>query len=156
MSTVSFCKGWFRAKKLSLEAYTYEQAQALHLKGELYCALIGPVASPTCFLEIKHGFVGVGFLDEALREYLTYAFQEKQPGKLFLSMATWREFEGNSDKVSKGTAYLFQPDGTLTISREGFVPVHSLETSSSSADVSGNWEHFPDFGRYEHFTRAER
>lgn len=156
MSTVSFSKGWFRAKKLSLEAYTYEQAHALHQKGEFYCALIGSVASPTCFLEIKHGFVGVGFLDEALRESLTYAFQEKQPGKLFLSMATWREFEGNSDKVSKGTTYLFQTDGTLTMRRECFVPEHSLETSSSSADVSGNWEQLPDFGRYERFTRAER
>ena len=156
MSTIVFSKGWFRAKKRPLEIYNYEKAQALHKAGELYCALVGSAERPRCFLEIKRGFVGVGFLDEVLREHLSYAFQEKRPGKLFLSMATWREFEGDSDKVSKGTTYLFQPDGTLNIRREQFLPQHILETSHSTADIAGNWEQVPEFGQYEHLTKAER
>lgn len=156
MSTIFYCKGWFRAKKRPLEAYTFEKARALHNDGELYCALVGSEDRPTCFLEIARGFVGVGFLDEMLRERLSYAFQEVQPGQLFLSMATWREFDGDSDRVSKGTTYVFRPGGTLHIRREEFIPQHLLETTNSTAEIAGNWERFPVFGGYERLIRAER
>ncbi len=156
MSEVFYCKGWFRAKKRALEPYTAVQAQALHEGGELYCALIGSHTNPTCFLEVKRGFVGVGFLDEKLREVLSYSFQEEEPGKLFLSMATHREFEPNSDKVLKGTSYIFSLDGKLIIRREVFSPSHKLDSAERTTDISANWEPFPKFGSYGHLVKAER
>lgn len=156
MAEVFYCKGWFRAKKCALEPYTPVQAQALHERGELYCALIGSQTKPTCFLEVKKGFVGVGFLDEQLREVLSYSFQEQEPGRLFLSIATHREFEPSSDKVLKGTSYIFSPAGKLIIRREEFFPSHNLESAESTADISTNWESFPKFGSYGHLAKAER
>lgn len=156
MSDVFYCKGWFRAKKRALESYTTAQAQALHESGELYCALIGSPTTPICFLEVKRGFVGVGFLDEKLREVLSYSFQEGEPSKLFLSMATHREFESNSDTVLKGTSYIFSLDGKPITRREEFSPSHKLDSAESTTDISDNWEPFPKFGSYSHLARAER
>jgi hypothetical protein len=156
MSAVFYSKGWFRAKKKPLELFSEERARALHEKGELYCALIGSTEKPNCFLEVTSSFVGVGFLDEELRENLSYSFQQKESGRLFLSMATWREYEGSTDKVVNGTTYIFGTNGTLSIRKETFTPEHILETSTNTADVSGNWEKFPLFGNYGCFTRAER
>lgn len=99
--------------------------------------------------------VAVGFLDELLRESLTYAFQEKDLGMLFLSMATYREFVGDTDEVAGGTTYFFDTDGSIKIRRESFKP-HRLETAQSKADVRANYAPFPDFGEYDELIRVER
>jgi hypothetical protein len=59
------------------------------------------------------GFVGVCFLDEKLRNYLEYKFKEVEPGRLFLSMAIHRTFDGDSDKVARGDSWIFKPDGNV-------------------------------------------
>ncbi|WP_204267494.1 hypothetical protein, partial [Escherichia coli] len=74
--------------------------------------------------------IGVDFLDEYLRERLTYQFQQVAPGNLFLSMAVHRSFAEKSDSIAEGTSYLFNEDGRLTITRETFSP-HHLEESST-------------------------
>ena len=153
---VSYAKGWFRARKRATERLTDAQARTLHDAGQLYCALIGDPERPTCFLELGRGFAGVGFLDERLREVLSYQFQERAPGRLFLSMATWREFDGESDRVRQGTTHVFQEDGRVAIRRETLLPTHSAETAESQADVSGHWEDVPPFGTYDRLVRAER
>ena len=61
--------------------------------------------------------IGVDFLDEHLRERLTYQFQQVAPGNLFLSMAVHRTFDEKSDSIAEGTSYLFNEDGRLTITR---------------------------------------
>lgn len=156
MQPIYYCKGWFRAKKCSLEPFTDTTAKSLHESGELYCALIGDPAAPVCFLEITKEFVGVGFLDKHLRENLSYSFQEREPGRVFLSMATWREFDGESNAVAKGTTYVFQPNGDIVIQEESFQPQHSLAQSSRVMDVSANWDSFPRFGEYSPLIRVER
>ena len=87
---VYFCKSWFRAKKKPTEVWSREQAELAHINKQHYTVLIGSVDRPYCFLDIADKVVGVGFLDENLRESLTYAFQEFEPEKLFLTMATHR------------------------------------------------------------------
>jgi len=156
MRPIHYCKGWFRAKKRSLEPFTDTTAKSRHESGEMYCALIGDPAEPSCFLEITKGFVGVDFLDEHLRENLSYGFQEREPGRVFLSMATWREFVGESNTVAKGTTYLFQPNGEVVIREELFQPQHTLTQSSRVMDVSANWDTFPKFGEYSSLIRVER
>jgi hypothetical protein len=60
-------------------------------------------------------FIGVDFLDEFLRESLSYQFEEVESGRLFLSMATHREFDGEKDQVLSGCSYIFKQDGKLIL-----------------------------------------
>jgi hypothetical protein len=152
---ISYCKTWFRAKKRPTEIWTEEQAKAAHLSRTLYTALIGSVEKPFCFLEINDKFVGVGFLDDRAREYLYYAFKEMEPGRLFLSMATYREFDGETDTVVLGTSYIFNPIGTVKTQKQHFKP-HSVEMAESSIDVSGNYSSWPEFGEYDELIRVDR
>lgn len=152
---IYFCKSWFRAKKRPTEVWTEEQAKLAHLEKQSYTALVDSIERPYCFLEIADKVVGVGFLDEHLREPLSYDFQEVEPGKLFLTMATHREFDGETDTVVSGISYIFKQDGTVHMRREFFNP-HRLETATTSSDVSMNYAATPDFGEYDDFIRIER
>ena len=153
--SITYCKSWFRAKKKPTEIWAKDKAKEAHLSKRLYTALVGPVIKPSCFLEINDKFVGVGFLDEEMREYLYYAFKEVEPGKLFLTTATYREFEGGTDKVLVGTTYNFSQDGKVKVHREHFNP-HKIEDLSSSADMSGNYSAWPEFGEYDDLIQIER
>jgi hypothetical protein len=153
---IYFCKSWFRAKKRPTESWSEEQARAAHSESQPYTVLVDSAEQPYCFLEVTAKAVGVGFLDELLRESLTYGFQEVEAGKLFLTMATHREFVGDTDKVANGTSYIFNRDGTVSMRRESFVPTHKLETTASTADVTANYSAMPSFGEYDDLIRAER
>jgi len=153
--TVTYCKSWFRALKEPTELWAPDQAEKAHKNRQPYGVLIGDPKAPVCFLEVNNDFVGVGFLDEKLRENLTYQFQEIEPGQLFLTMATYREFEGDTDQVTSGTSYYFSVNGSIKIEREKFDP-HKLEVSENKGDVSGNYEKYPDFGGYDSLIRSER
>jgi len=156
MSPLHYCKGWFRAKKRALDAYSASEALTRHRQGDPYCVLAGSVDAPICFLEVGRGFVGVSFLDARLRENLSYDFQEVEPGRLFLTMATWRDFVGDTDAVAKGTTYTFTPSGQVHMQEESFYPAHCISKSSQQSDVSPNWDTFPEFGSYSQLARAER
>ena len=153
---IYFCKSWFRAKKRPTENWSEEQARAAHGDGLPYTVLVDSVELPYCFLELTKKTVGVVFLDEHLRESLTYGFQEVEPGKLFLTIATYREFVDDTDKVASGTSYMFSRDGAVSIRRESFVPEHKIETSSSVADLAENYSAMPSFGEYDDLIRVER
>ncbi|WP_156035830.1 lytic transglycosylase [Caulobacter sp. UNC358MFTsu5.1] len=158
MSTtnVTFCKSWFRAKKQAIEAWDVDRARQAHAAGTLYTVLIGSPQRPTHFIEVNLRSCGVGFLDENLREYMSYSFQEAGDGRVFLSMATHREFEGTSDQVISGTNYLFDPIGTTNIQKKILHPHCSIENASAQIDVSGNYEQFPIFGAYDALLKRER
>jgi hypothetical protein len=156
MSSLSYCKGWFRATKSSLAPYSIERAWARHDAGEIYCALVGSVEAPHAVLEIAKGMVDVSFLDENLRDYIRYSFHEMEPGRLFLTRATWREFVGASDQIANCTTYSFRSTGDTNIYGETFVPSHFLAYSESHSDVSGNWSETPSFGHYGDLLRVDR
>lgn len=152
---VYYCKSWFRAKKRPIEIWTEEQARSAHASRNLYTVLMGSADAPCCFLEVNDKFVGVGFLDQYLRESICYAFKEIEPGQLFLSMATYREFEGDSDAVAVGTTYVFDRHGDVRIQRQSFNP-HGLEVTESIVDVAANYVVWPEFGEYDDLTKVER
>lgn len=154
--SIFFCKSWFMAKRKPTEVWTAVQARAAHEAGQPYTVLVDSLESPFCTVDVTAQFVGVEFLDERLREVVTYHFQETSPGKLFLTMATYREFVDSSDKVSNGTTYTFAQDGKVQIRREFFVPEHRLETSTSEVDVSSNYSARPDFGEYDDLIQIDR
>lgn len=153
---VYFCKSWFRAKKCPIENWSSEQAKTAHDQGLPYTVLVDSVEQPYCFLEVTENAVGVGFLDEKLRESLTYGFQKMESGGLFLTMATYREFINDTDRVANGTSYTFDRNGAVSIQRDIFSPEHKVETSSSVADVTGNYCAMPVFGEYDELIRVER
>jgi len=160
---IFYCKSWFRAKKKPIDMWEEKKALKKHKEGEPYTVLIGSDSSPTCFISVTKnaGWVSVSFLDSELREYLLYSFKLLKGNILFLSMAVYREFakhEGEGEgilNVSCGTTYIFNEDGTTVVREERFNP-HTLEESQTLADVSGNYDHFPQFGCYESLIKTER
>lgn len=152
---IYYCKSWFRAKKKTTELWPTEKAEAAHRSKQHYTVLVGSTEAPYCFLDIADKVVGVGFLDNRLRESLTYAFKEVEPGKLFLTMAVHREFEGDTDKVASGVTYTFDQNGVVQIRREFFNP-HRVETATSSFDPAANFSEWPEFGEYDDLIRVER
>lgn len=152
---IYYCKSWFRAKKKPTELWSAEKAEAAHRARQQYTALVGSEERPYCFVDVAGKVVGVGFLDDRLRESLTYAFKEVEPGKLFLTMATHREFAPESDKVISGATYTFDQDGVVQIRREFFDP-HRVETATSSFDPAPNYAAVPEFGNYDDVIRVER
>ena len=152
---VHYCKSWFRARKRATDMWDEAEARAAHVKRQLYTALVGSPTAPECFVEIRDDYMGVEFLDHLLREYVAYQFEEKEPGKLYLSMATERKFDGDTDKVIWGITYYFDEDGHVAIEEEDFV-ADTLTKAETYLDVSANWEPYPEFGEYESITRKDR
>lgn len=152
-----YCKSWFWAKKHATNILTEEQARKAHNERERYTVLVNSTERPYAVIDVVggEGFVGVTFLDEVLRESLSYNFKEIEAGKLFLSMATHREFFDDKDQVRLGTSYVFNQDGGLIITKESFEP-HTLKEARSTTDVSGNYEDYPNFGEYDHLLEADR
>jgi hypothetical protein len=155
-ATPSFCKSWFRAKKCPTEMWDAERARQAHNAGSLYTVLIGDPERPTHFIEVTSRFYGVGFLDDHLREYLSYAFQATETGDLFLSMATFREFDGDGDQVVSGTSYVFSTTGDVDIQRQTFRPRPLKESAATRTDVSALYEPVPRFGCYDALLQQER
>lgn len=89
-----------------------------------------------------------------MNEFMSYQFQEIRPNKLFLSMATYREFS-EEGQASNGTTYYFKENGTVKIEREDFAK-GQLEACESKFDVAKNQEDYPDFGNYTKLLAAER
>ncbi len=151
-----FGKSWFRARKRFTEEWESAKALEAHMNRQAYVAKVeGDGEGLCCFVEFNNDYVGIGFLDEELREFLSYQFQELEQDRLFLTMATHREFEGTSDTVRKGTSYYFKPNGQVTIESEDF-EASRVTTRTTEADVSHNWDNYPKFGEYESILRTER
>ncbi len=153
---IYYCKKWFTQKKYAPEVWTEAQAKDAHGRGQAYSVLVDSLEEPFCVILVMAEAVVVDFFDEHLRKILSYQFQLVASGRLFLSMAIHREFDGESDKVASGTSYGFSEDGKVRIDRETFLPEHSLEVAHSETDVSSNYESVPKFGQYEAFMKMER
>lgn len=76
-------------------------------------------------------------------------------------MAVHREFAENEGEgtgilnVSSGTTYIFNEDGNTIVREEQFNP-YKLEESQTMVDISGNYDKFPEFGKYDLLIRKER
>lgn len=155
MENAFFGKSWFRAKKRVTELWDKQEAKIAHEQRRPYVAVLEKSGQIFCYIEANSGYIGVGFLDSAVREFLSYQFQEVEPGRLFLTMATHREFDGGTDRVKCGTTYYFKPDGCVSVEAEDF-EANQLTTTKTTVDVSNNWEDYPNFGDYQSLARVER
>lgn len=155
--SIYYCKTWSIGYKEPIDLWMEKKAHKKHEAGDSYTVLIGSDSTPSCFINIMRnsGWVSVSFLDEHLREYLLYNFKVLGVETLFLSMAVYREFAGETDLVINGTTYHFKEDGH-TIIIEDNVPESTSERSETYSDVAGNYDRFPKFGKYDSLIRKER
>jgi len=151
---VTYCERWFRHRKEAVGLLTPESARRLHDAGQPYTVLLGDPQRPRRFIEVGGGFYGVSFLDDDLREYLVYTFDELEKDRLFLKEAIHRNFEKDSDEPGEVTIYRFSPGGRVQIERSENA-LGGTRTEGET-DVSKNWEPKPVFGRYEALTREDR
>lgn len=128
-----------------------------HIAGEPYVALIGLTSTPFCLIEVtpNQGMIGVGFLDQQQREDLTYPFQKTTDDQIFLNMATHREFETDTNKVTNGTCYIFSEGGNVVIRKEAFSPP-VVEEATSILEPRNNYEKYPSFGDYSRLIVVDR
>jgi hypothetical protein len=134
-----------------------QAARHVHYSGELYTALAGPPAAPECAIEVclKRKYIGVGFLDRSMREYVAYTFSERRPKMLFLERAVYQEYRNGTDVVISADEYHFREDGHVFLKKVNY-ETDIQNTSEMQGDVSGNWEPIPEFGRYEGIARFDR
>ncbi|EPJ3208758.1 hypothetical protein JGC44_01795 [Salmonella enterica subsp. enterica serovar Derby] len=163
MDKVFYCKQWSAGYKEPMNPLSENEAKKKHSHGMPYTALIGSDVKPSHVIQVTKnaGWISVGFLDEELREYLLYSFKVLDDERLFLSMAVHREFaeiEGEGAgflNVSNGTTYIFKEDGSAVVREEHFNP-YKLGESQTTVDVTGNYDQFPEFGKYDSLIRKER
>jgi hypothetical protein len=156
-SGVQYADRWLTRRGRPGAPLDADEARRRHEEGKLYTVVLGDPERPTAYLDVRNetGFVGVHFLDDAGRPYLTYHFA-RDPGSdddLFLEQATYREYEG--DEVVRGDAYHFEPDGKVVKEHKDYVQ-REAERGETRDDVSSNWEPVPEFGSYESIARVER
>lgn len=157
--SISFCEGWFRARKVAVKPLTEAQARKRHnTKGALYTVLLGEPARPNAFIEIvSFDSAQVEYLDHLLRITGIYQFVMQPEGLLFMVMAAFNRFDDDGRSPAWSERFSFRVDGTTTRFERDYV--NSPETESVTqrkVDVSLNWEPYPVFGKYESIARFER
>ncbi|TNV71550.1 hypothetical protein FGO68_gene8777 [Halteria grandinella] len=156
MENITYGKSWFLANRRFSEPWEESKARTAHEQRQVYAAAISDGNRIVCVVTgLMQGFI-VSFLDSLKREFLVYQFNEKAPERLFLSMLTRREFDGETRRVKYGETYYFYPDGRINIESEDFDSGQRTREVTESADVSANWEAYPEFGDYRSLTRPER
>jgi hypothetical protein len=154
---VSYYGGWGRYRKRTPDPWTEEQARAAHDQRKPYTVLISSVERPRCFVEIGGDVCFVEFLDEYLRNYLSYSFMESKPGLMFMQRFTRRFYGGISDRTTHALSISMNRDGTTKGKRVFYDPPPGrTESGDGTADVSICYSPRPAFGHYEEITREDR
>ena len=161
---IYFCKSWAYSYKEAIGILTPKQAMALHNKGKEYTVLVDSDTHPSCVLTILHyqdrpKFIEVGFLDEWLRKYLVYSFEEIESNKLFLVQINYREYpDEDTDEVISAMLQFHHSNG-IADCIEWFTDEEGKEiqeTFNKKVDLAPLYSSFPKFGEYDDLIRLER
>lgn len=152
---VSYCEKWFQPEGRPIKPMLATEARARHERRQPYCALIGGEENPTHVISVAGAWVSVSFLDERKREYLRYDFNEPSHGRLFLTTALCRAFDGETDDVVGAMQFAFKPDGFVLIEQRDLRTKQVNERRWNGA-TAANWESYPAFGDYSVLCRRER
>ena len=157
-ATVNYGERWTDLGNYIVDPLDAEAARERHERGRLYAAILGDPERPWAHLDVRLevGYVGVEFLDEQLREDLSYTFSRApdSEGDLFLEQATWRSYDSSGDRFS-AEHYIFEPPNLAHVAKLDYV-ADEQETSDVETDLAQNWEPVPAFGEYESIARRER
>lgn len=162
-------KTFFRRKKVKNIDTLLESARYAHNNKLIYFVTITENQKPYCAIEINEGFFRVNFIDEFLRNYMSYDFvgrianinikwREDIPfDKLFLNRVIQVEFNGQSEIIDKTTDFIFHPDGSFHVTtRDVKSKMQTDSKANNKTDVSNYWEDYPNFGNYDSIIKKER
>jgi hypothetical protein len=141
---------------------TEEIARKNHEDGLHYeVVILDDLNNPEFHLQFVHEneHVGVLFLDDAGREYLTYHFEEILPKKkLFLSEIWYREFSNDETKdMDCYYHFVFDREGNASYRKYDEIEKKTINYEGNQPfDVSDLYEDYPEFGEYENLVRLER
>jgi hypothetical protein len=153
---ISYFTHWDRDNKVAKGKLTEKEAIKFHKNKDKYYAIIDDPDRPTHFIEIEGDFYAVGFYDEILREYLTYAFQASgKEGFLFLTDVIFRDYHQDSGHRTSASAYHFSQNGTAHVTNTDYIENES-EEFDVMYDSDKNYEPIPEFGKYDSLLRTER
>ena len=104
--------------------------------------------------------IAICFLDEYMRMYMYYVFEEQENGMLFcIGMNFFEYIKGLEDDedYSKSWIYLFEPNGNVkVIEQEKDAKEECIWTSKRPLNVASNWEPKPEFGNWDSIFRMKR
>jgi hypothetical protein len=156
MDNITYGDSWFLAARRLSKSWEESQARTAHEQRKQYAAVISDGDRIVCVVTGHPNGFFVSFLDSLRREWLVFHFQNVAPERLFLSMLTKREYDGETKRVKHGESYIFEPEGRIVIDSENFDTGQRTKEVMEGADVSANWEAYPEFGDYRSITRLER
>lgn len=116
---------------------------------------------PYCYVTVvpRNKHIGVNFIDDAGRKYLSYHFHEiNDERKLFLHEAWYFHF---TSETQEGEDYrlhfVFDEEGNAAIRKYDEINKKTEDYESNRRfDMSGLYEKYPEFGQYESVVRLER
>jgi len=132
-----------------------EKACRRHKYRQAYEAVVCEDHDPRHVVSVANDCVSVFFMDRKLRCYLEYNFQEKQPDKLFLTHALFREFDEDSAKPLAIRIFAFKEDGHILMEDRNLVN-DVIQQRKAIFSVEENWENYPAFGDYASLCREDR
>ena len=112
------------------------------------------------YLIIKGGHIKVNFLDTNLRIYLAYYFSpsKKYTDKVFLDEIWYNNYTSESSETeSYRMHFVFDEDGNVNYRKYDEVNHKTQDfESKEQSDVTGLYESYPDFEKYEDLIKLER
>ncbi|WP_418957087.1 hypothetical protein [Streptomyces tritici] len=157
-----YCEEWNELTERPMGPLTVAEAQARHVGGELYTAILYTEDEPHPELRVEvrweTDYAAVIFMDELARDALDYTFSVID-GSLFLEEVTIYDYgdakeRGGYASAERVETYTFAPDGVGT--RTVDVDDEVTEESRDGLDVSLHWEPVPEFGAYDSLIRRDR
>lgn len=151
-------------KKFQKGQMTIEEiARKNHEDGLLYEVTILEEDTPAVFLQINHKneFIGVNFMDEVGRAYLTYHFSEIEAKKKLFLNEVWYSYYTPGDKSFDNEEYrinfIFAREGNAAYRKYDEINKKTMDYETKEPlDISGLYEDYPEFGYYDGLIRKER
>ena len=178
MSEQAYCISWFWRRRKTNNPISKDEARRRHEKREEYSVAIGGFEKPSIIVEVVNHMVAVTFLDTMLRMVQTFKFQEKEPNRLFLTMAIystyceateatvtrmeagrkqpdqpWAQFLADADRVIEGTSLVFEADNSVLKQYERFADPYDFREAKFHWETISLWEPYPKFGHYDHLLK---
>ena len=153
---IVYSSEWGFAYMEPIANLTIDEARQKHYENQKYCATFKDDNRYYCLIIFTGTSVLVSFIDDKQRVYMDYNFRIIETGRLFMSSATFREFEGRTKKVKSAEHFLFKEDGSTIINRGTYVPEEKHEQAHTVVDTSDMYEDYTEFGKYEKLLRKER
>jgi len=152
---IEYCDRWSSITKEPFNDFDIEKARQNHIKGKVYTAIIKEDGDITNTIEITGKYINVRFFNEHCTPYLSYVFDVKDNANVFLSSIVYHSYDEEGNKKLESLIFSFHENGYIVMELNDFIKNECVE-KDLNADVSTNWEKFPEFGEYEHLLVKER